>query len=208
MKEQLEKLFIWPDEKPNVPPNIHNWFGGENADVLGRLIDHMNPKYILEMGSWTGAGSTLFMLDRAPNAHMVCIDHWSKNFEDYVQKNFEMKQVEKIGGIISVLWETFLVNTWEHRHHMTPIKAKTIEGLQIIKDLNIPFDLIYIDAHHDYESVLHDITISHTLWPDAIIVGDDYNWPQNEISRAVNEFANNNNLEVIVAGQCWYYIKK
>ena len=56
--------------------------------------------------------------------------------------------------------------------------------------------------------MLHDITISHTLWPDAIIVGDDYNWPQNEISRAVNEFANNNNLQVIVAGQCWYYIKK
>jgi predicted O-methyltransferase YrrM len=91
---------------------------------------------------------------------------------------------------------------------MTPIRAKTVEGLQIIKDLNIPFDLIYIDAHHDYESVLHDITISHTLWPDAIIVGDDYHWSRNEISRAVHEFADNNNLEVIVVGQCWYYLKK
>jgi predicted O-methyltransferase YrrM len=208
MKEQLEKLFIWPDEKPNVPPNMHHWFGGENADILGRLIDSINPKYILEIGSWTGAGSTKFMLDRAPNTHMVCIDHWSKNFEDFVQKDFGIEQVKEIGGIISVLWETFLVNTWEHRHHMTPIRAKTVEGLQIIKDLNIPFDLIYIDAHHDYESVLHDIRVSVENWPNATICGDDYNWPDGGVANAVNEYAETNNLNVNGSGDCWYYTKK
>jgi len=44
MKEKLEKLFTWPDEKPQVPPNLHNWFGGENAEVLGTLINHIKPK--------------------------------------------------------------------------------------------------------------------------------------------------------------------
>jgi cellulose synthase/poly-beta-1,6-N-acetylglucosamine synthase-like glycosyltransferase len=79
---------------------------------------------------------------------------------------------------------------------------------QIIKKLNIPFDMIYIDAHHDYESVLHDITVAYELWPNAIIIGDDYGWPRKEISRAVHEFADANNLNVKIENNCWYYVKK
>ena len=207
MKSKLETLFDWPKEKPNVSPNLHHWFAGENANVLKRFIDSTNPKYILEMGSWTGSGSTKFILEQAPNAHLVCVDHWSKNLEDFVQKDFGMERVIDFKDVISVLWETFLVNTWEYKHRMTPVRSKTLEGLQTLKKLNIPFDIIYIDAHHDYESVLHDITIAYELWPNAIIIGDDYNWPRNEVSRAVTEFADANNLQIKVENNCWYYIK-
>ena len=56
MKEKLEKLFTWPTEKPNVLESNYNWFGGENAVILQRIINERNPKYILEMGSWNGSG--------------------------------------------------------------------------------------------------------------------------------------------------------
>lgn len=206
---KLKNLFIWPEEKPNVPNNLHHWFGNENAVVLERLIDEINPKYILEMGSWTGAGSTQFILKKAVNCHLVCVDHWSKDLEDYVQKDFQIEKVKnQIGEFIPTLWETFLVNNWENRERITPIRKKTVDALQFLKTSNIPFDLIYIDAHHDYESVLHDITIAGEIWPNAVICGDDYLWPDGGVAKAVNEYAEANNLITNVSEQCWFYTKK
>ncbi len=206
MKEKLETLFQWPTEKPNISENGYNWFGGDNASVLGQVIKERQPKYILEMGSWNGSGSTKFILRAAPEAYIVCVDHWSNDENDYVQKEFNIYEVRKIWHHIKSLFETFLVNTWEYKDRLTPLKAKTVDGLQILGKLNIPFDVIYIDAHHDYESVLHDITVSYKFWPNATIVGDDYTWPG--VRQAAHEFANENNLEVIIVGNCWYYKNK
>ena len=68
MKEQIESLFQWPNKKPNVNKDSHNWFGIGNFHVLTSVINDLKPKYILEMGSWTGAGSTKFIAEKAPDA--------------------------------------------------------------------------------------------------------------------------------------------
>jgi predicted O-methyltransferase YrrM len=91
--EKIKKLFTWPTEKPNVPESGHNWFGSDNASVLDQLINERKPKYILEMGSWTGAGSTKFLLQSAPEAQIVCIDHWSDDENDYVQEECGIEEV-------------------------------------------------------------------------------------------------------------------
>jgi hypothetical protein len=65
MKTNLNKLFSWPTEKPTIEPSSHHWFGEGNAQTLKKLITEINPKYILEMGSWTGIGSTNFILNNA-----------------------------------------------------------------------------------------------------------------------------------------------
>lgn len=206
MKEKLRELFRWPDKKPNVPLNDHNWFGYDNLRVLDKLIDEIKPKYIMEMGSWTGAGSTKYILNKAPDAYLVCIDHWSKDLNDYVQEEFTIEQVKELESIISILWETFLLNTWDYKHRLTPLREKTIKGLHTLKDLEIPFDIIYIYAHHDYENVLHDISTAHKIWPNAVIVGDDYLW--DGVKRAVHCYADDNDLDVNITGNCWYYPKK
>jgi predicted O-methyltransferase YrrM len=209
MKEKLEELFTWPDEKPNIPLDEHHWFGNANSIVLEKLINELNPKFILEMGSWTGAGSTKFILNKAPNAHMVCIDHWSETLEGHgIQKAWGAEKVNEDFEHIKNLWKSFLLNTWEHRHHLTPIRKKTIEGLEVLRNLDISFDLIYIDAHHDYESVLSDIKLSGEIWPNAVICGDDYRWPDGGVAKAVHEYADNTNLNVNVLDQFWYYTKK
>lgn len=204
--EDLKQLFTWPEVKPNVPENNHNWLDVPNILTLNTLIKDINPKYILELGSWTGAGSTKHILDKAPNSYVVCIDHWSKNEKDYVQDEFGIDQVKEISEHIIILWETFLVNMWNYQDRLTPIKAKTTNGLKILSKTNINFDLIYIDAHHDYKSVLQDITTVYKLWPNAVIAGDDYTWKG--VKQATHEFADANNLEVIVDGNCWYYKKR
>lgn len=203
--EKIKKLFTWPTEKPNVPEHNFNWFGSENAAALYQAIKERNPKYILEMGSWNGSGSTKFILQCAPDAHLVCVDHWSNDENDYVQEECSVEEIRKLWYQIEILFETFLVNTWEYQDRLTPLKAKTKNGLPQLGKLNIPFDLIYIDAHHDYKSVLHDLEVSYKLWPNATIIGDDYTWVG--VKQAAHEFAEKNNLEIVVEGNCFYYKK-
>jgi predicted O-methyltransferase YrrM len=201
----MKNLFTWPEEKPNVPKNNHNWCHETNTEILQHLIPYINPKFILELGSWTGAGSTTLIANYAPNAQIVCIDHWSKDMKNYVQDEFGLEQVEELWPQISVLWETFLVNMWDYKHHVTPLRATTKEGLKTLSTLNIPFDMIYIDAHHDYNPVKMDIEMCHKNWPNAVIIGDDYMWET--VKKAVHDYADENNLEIDSHGNCWWYKK-
>jgi predicted O-methyltransferase YrrM len=208
MTHKLKTIFRWPTEKPTIEPSSHHWFGGGNAQTLKKLITEINPKYILEMGSWTGIGSTNFILkNTTPDVQMVCIDHWSTDIEDHIQSSFTREQAMELYDEISNLWETFLVNNWEYQQRLTPIRKKTNEGLDFVSKLDIPFDLIYIDAHHDYENVLYDIETAGKYWPNAVLCGDDYRWPNGDVERAVKMYADKNNLNVMVNDQCWYYEK-
>jgi predicted O-methyltransferase YrrM len=205
--DKINNLFQWPTEKPTIIPSSHNWFCEQNAEVLRKLIKKINPSFILEMGSWTGIGSTNFILKNSPNAHLVCVDHWSTDIEDHIQSSFDREAAMELYDEISNLWEIFLVNNWEYRNRLTPIRKKTNEGLDLLSKLDIPFDLIYIDAHHDYEHVLYDIETAGKYWPNAVLCGDDYLWPNGDVERAVKTYADKNNLNVITNNQCWYYEK-
>lgn len=205
MTETLNKIFTWPKKKPKFYGNNHNWFGIENSRVLNDAIDDIKPKYILEIGSWTGAGSTKYILEKAPEAQVVCVDHWSKDLNDYVQEEFNIDQVRELEAQILTLWEVFLVNMWEFRDRVTPCRGKSVECLKRLKKYNIPFDLIYIDANHDYQGAFQDISISHQNWPNALIIGDDYYWEG--VKRAVHQFADENDYKVESVNNCWYLIK-
>jgi hypothetical protein len=66
-------------------------------------------------------------------------------------------------------------------------------------------DFIFIDAAHDYDSVVKDLA---AWWPKlkegGIFAGHDYPW--HEVEKAVNEHALANGYEVTPVGRCW--IKK
>jgi len=82
------------------------------------------------------------------------------------------------------------------------VRDFSVEGASRFKDNY--FDFIYLDAAHDYESVVDDLK---AWWPKlkegGIMSGHDYFpdhrvWRGKEVGvwRAVNEFAKNNNVEV------------
>ena len=74
------------------------------------------------------------------------------------------------------IWESFLHNTWNHSHHLTPIRDKTPIGLTKVQKYDFPVDLIFIDADHSYEGVTRDIMMCYKNWPNAQLTGDDYTW--------------------------------
>jgi hypothetical protein len=200
--KNINTLFTWPVKKPNVPKDDHGWFGGGNTSVLEYFLNS-NTKTVIELGSWLGS-STRFILDKAPNANVIAIDHWSNNISNY--GNGGSTDTSKDPGIekIYTLWETFLVNCWDYKDRLYPVRAYTHEGLNYLKQYNIIADVIYIDASHSYDDVLSDITLSKKLWPKAQIIGDDYTWES--VKRAVHDYASKNNLKVESNQNCWYYV--
>jgi hypothetical protein len=67
--------------------------------------------------------------------------------------------------------------------------------------------LIYIDASHHYDYVVADIKASLDFFPDAIIVGDD--WDNLDVRRAVQDVAKERRQEIYVhQNTCWTFAKK
>ena len=163
--EKIKQHYAWPSEKPHVLPNEHGWFHNpEKVKALESLIKP-NMNILCEIGSWLGQ-STRVLLNAQPTAYVLSIDHWEGSSEHNITQF----------PFLPVLYETFLVNCWEYRDRLIPIKANSIDGLQIIAKYNIKPDLILIDASHKYQDVLKDLETAYQLFPNAIICGDDYSW--------------------------------
>jgi hypothetical protein len=159
----LNERFKWPDTKPSVPPDDGpNWL----ADDCKALIAKHTGPVVVELGSWLGR-STRYILGLNPETRVICIDHWLGGAANH-KAHFEK--------MLPVAYETFLVNCWEYRDRITPVKLPTHLGLYEVHAAGIRPNLIYVDASHDYHDVMLDILLSRKLFPSAKIIGDDFGW--------------------------------
>jgi len=66
------------------------------------------------------------------------------------------------------------------------------------------FDLVFVDAEHDYESVKRDIlTWAPLVKENGIMCGHDYASRERGVIKAVNEIYGEDNIEVIHPGSVW-----
>lgn len=192
---QLSQRYPWPAEKPDVPEDPHGWFGEDNERVLKKYL-HDDMHVIVELGSWLGK-STRFLLECCPQAVVIAIDHWTGSHE---HRRRQQPQLQ-------TLYETFLANCWPQRARLIPLRAHTLTGLMEIAELRIRPDLIYVDASHDYNSVIGDIMVSVALFPKAVIAGDDWNWGRERpVRRAAQACADVLGRRIDVCGNAWSYV--
>ncbi len=195
-QDRVAKLaadFPWPQASPQVPIQIGplGWLADGAADVLkGELT--LATWVVVELGSWLGM-STRFIADHAACATVIAIDHWQGSVEHHEQAACR--------DMLPRLHERFLAMNWGYRHRVIPLKMTTIEGLQVVAAHEVVPNLIYIDADHRYDSVLEDLSCASRLFPDAVLVGDDYDYP--DVQRAVTDFASQRDLVVQVVGENW-----
>ncbi len=126
----------------------------------------------MELGSLCGLSSR-FLAQHAPNATIICIDHWEGSAEHVGRAGHKPEWKERL----KELYPRFLRNLWPHRHHVVPMKTTTLDGMQELHGLGIQPEVIYIDASHDTDSVRGDISMAWALFPDAHLVGDDWGFP-------------------------------
>lgn len=177
----LADLFVkygFPKEMPQVPPVDHGWLSPDVKEMLSCALRPGRTEVIVELGAWLGK-STRFIATRCPGAVVVSVDHWKGSREH--------QQMPDCVGLLPVLYETFIRNCWEHRDRVLALKERTNDGLILLAEHKVRPDVIYVDASHEYGDVYNDILLCLSLFPDAVLCGDDWKWPG--VQQAVTELA-------------------
>lgn len=163
--ETLRNRHPWPERRPDVPEDWHGWMHPQTAELLNRYLSPQI-RVVVELGSWLGY-SARHVLRRAPRATVICVDHWQGGPEHRANPDWSRR--------LPTLYDTFLRNLWPWRNRLIPIRADTLAGLKEIRLVGVTPDLVYVDATHTYQRVRREIDVSSEAWPNAVLVGDDYN---------------------------------
>lgn len=164
---------------------VRGW--NSRHEKLGELIREIQPKMIVEVGSWLG-GSALFMTEHT-DAHVLCIDTWTGAPEMWDNKHDDQryKALKIVRGMPTIYFD-FLSNVVRagKQDQITPWPVPSSIALSLLIQWGYKPDLIYIDADHSYRQVKQDISLSAQLFP-RIICGDDLrSW--HGVTKAVGEW--------------------
>jgi predicted O-methyltransferase YrrM len=140
---------------------VEGWMAPEELAYLARLAE--KSRCIAEVGSWKGR-STSVLAQHTPGVVVAC-DTWQGSVEHQAQL-----QGKPSSGVFFAFRENVsrYDNVW-------PLLANSLTAARTISRGPMKFDLIFIDASHDYESVKADIQAwLPLLAPGGILCGHDY----------------------------------
>ena len=175
--------------------NSENWFNYE--DLYSYVVKKFNTEsHFVEVGVWKGM-SACFMaveiINSGKNIKFDCVDTWG-----FVETSNEISKDQ-----CENLYETFLLN-------IKPVQDKIniVRGISWEMSSNYDnesLDFVFIDAGHDYDSVMKDITSWYPkIKPGGIIAGHDYHFDVG-VYPAVNEFFKGKTIKQM--GACWVHEK-
>ena len=153
-------------------------------------IDEVNPKLIVEVGTWKGASAinmANICLQKGSDFEIVCIDTFLGSVEHWTDADPTLLKPNLKNGRPNI-YEQFLSNVIHSglTDHITPFPIDSINGGLVLKKLGVLADLIYIDAGHEYESVSADLKLyKDIVRPGGVLLGDD--WFHGPIKDAVRD---------------------
>lgn len=147
-----------------LPFDGHGWFLDVNARHLKEFIQQINPKTVVEVGSWLGSSTRFIASNMQEQGILYAVDTWNGSVEHEGDPR------------LSSLYQQFLSNVI-HTGLTDKIIPVRMTSLEAAKALNIQADLIYLDGAHDTDSVREDILHWHPhLNEGGIFCGDDWGW--------------------------------
>jgi len=156
--------------------------------LFEQLISGLKPKLILDVGSYWG-GSCIRMarlareISPGDDVTVVAIDTWLGSAEHHLQ----MVGASSYGAMYTQFCDNIVRAGMADI--VVPFPQNSVTAAQILTHYQIQPDLIYIDASHDYRSVLTDIeNYWKILRVGGILFGDDFDAPWYGVIRAVLEF--------------------
>ena|ERR1700722_17517051 len=174
--------------------NPQGWY--RNGPSMEWVIRRSNTKTVIEVGSWLGLSTRHIARTLPEDGIVYAVDHWLGSPNEN-NSSFDMEN----------LYRQFLSNVIHENltHKIIPVRMPSMEAARTLK---VVPDLVYIDATHEFITVMLDLI----LWfpfvkGHGILCGDDYNWGSDypgPVKRAVDKFAQENNLIVHDDGWFWY----
>jgi len=165
-----------------------------------------------EIGVWFGNTSTQFLKRRLKKLYMIdsySVEPYKENSERTYQE-YLAKYQPTTGEFAEAGFQKFYDRVYTEINS----RFRTFKEVEICRMLSdewfkkyndVELDWIYIDGDHSYEGCLRDLENAlKIVKPGGLILGDDYGWPPLKpgvdnwskagVTKAVNEFINNNNL--------------
>ena len=160
-------------------------------ETILKLINTQNTIKIAEIGVYNGKLTAMWnveLINRQISYEYYAIDHFKGS-----------------DGLTDVSYDVAISNLYPIKEHLKVINNNSIEESKNYLD-NF-FDIVYIDASHDYESVKNDLNHWYPkVKSGGIICGDDYSKYWKEVIVAVDEFFSQPINKI--ANMQWYVHKK
>ena len=169
-------------------------------------ITSFNIRTLVELGTWYGKSAVFFadIVDK-----LYCIDLWDESF---IRNNPNVHFTAYPVFDTHPLFDTFLVNVWNKRETIIPMRMTTVEGLNTLKYAPFEPDAFYIDAEHTYDAVWKELNLIYDLFGgDKVIMGDDYhNGDFPSVVQAVDQFKAlyNDNYTFYTCERCFFLVPK
>jgi len=176
--------------QPN-PAGLQGWYS--DHPIFERLITELRPRRIAEVGTLFGASAVHMarIVQRLDlDAEITCVDTFLGSRESFFE--IKMFRDDMLSRGHYSYFEEFLgnVKSADCQHTITPFPMTSTNAARIFQQRGLQFDLVYIDASHEYQDVLGDLRIWWPLVaPGGVLFGDDFEEPWFEIIRAGLEFA-------------------
>ena len=143
---------------------------------------------LLEVGSWKGA--TACALAANTKGTLTCVDTWQGGDNPDFRKEIAEHTPDWA-------FEEFQRNT-DGLKNVLRVRMTSLKAAQFL--WNYKYDMIYLDASHDYDSVKQDILAWRPLLsPGGLLCGHDRSW--DGVAHAIDELVPNHKVG---AGAIWY----
>jgi len=172
-----------------------NWF--DYAAVYSRFVAEIpdNGK-LVEVGCWKGKSVCYFAVEAINSGKTISIDAvdtWKGSAE---HAGFDCVKND-------TLYQIFLDNIKPVNHMVKPIRMNSPDASSLYEDESV--DIVFLDAAHDYDSVLIDIkSWLPKVKSGGILAGHDFNNSWVGVINAVTESL----YPFEVQGPCWIYYKR
>jgi predicted O-methyltransferase YrrM len=170
---------------------IEGWMNPEDLEWLARQAEsHLS---IVEVGCWMGRSTTV--LAEHTSGQVIAVDHWLGSEEH--RSGLESKSWDWLYG-------QFLTNINKSLlfEKVFPLRMYSTQAAQFLWNCHgrySPYDMVFIDASHDFENVKADILAWKPLVTSGgLLCGHDSGHPP--VERAVRELLSDANFE----GNFWH----
>jgi cephalosporin hydroxylase len=197
------------------PMDLQGW--GFESPIFEHVIMKYHPSTMIEVGSWKGASANriaALMKSILPSSdsQLVCVDTWLGSVEHWIHRN-ESTMYPALNPKWGrpQIYEQFLANAIHtgNQDIIIPFPVSSIVAANFFFAKGMRADAIYIDAGHQYESVIADLEAYwKVLRPGGVIFGDDYILGWIGVVRAVHDFAERQHCSVDTSFHHKFLIEK